>query len=60
MVMDTQTPQPEQVTTTIATFYQWADTPTTVGLIFALAGAVFVGIYVIRRLRGARGAEKKV
>ena len=28
-----------------------ADTPTTVALIFALAGAVFVGIYIIRRLR---------
>jgi flagellar biogenesis protein FliO len=58
--MDTQSAQPSQVTTTIATFYHWVDTPTTVALIFALAGAVFVGIYVIRRLRGSRGAEKKV
>lgn len=57
--MNDQSAQPEQVTTTIATFYHWVDTPTTVSLIFALAGAVFVGIYVIRRLRGNRSAEKK-
>lgn len=41
----------EQVTT-IGTIYQWADTPTTVALVFALAGAVLIGIYIIRRLRG--------
>jgi len=49
----------EQVTTTVATFSQWADTPTTVGLIFALAGAIFVGIYIIRRLRGSKGPDKQ-
>ena len=54
--MEAQTAQPEQVTTTIGTFYQWADTPTTVALIFAMAGAFFVGIYIIRRVRG--GAKK--
>jgi flagellar biogenesis protein FliO len=48
----------EHVTTTVATFSQWADTPTTVGLIFALAGAIFVGIYIIRRLRGGKAAGK--
>ena len=55
-------PASEQVTTTIGTFYQWAvaDTPTTVALIFALAGAIFVGIYLIRRLRSAHSADKKV
>jgi flagellar biogenesis protein FliO len=58
--MEAQPPQTEHVTTTVATFYQWADTPTTVGMIFALAGAVFVGIYIIRRLRGSKSADKKV
>ena len=52
-------PASEQVTTTIGTFYQWVDTPTTIALIFALAGAIFVGIYVIRRVRGSKGADKK-
>ncbi len=49
----------EQVTTTVGTFSQWADTPTTVGLIFALAGAIFVGIYIIRRLRRGARADKQ-
>ncbi len=57
--MDTQPPPTETVTTTMGAFYHWVDTPTTVALVFALAGAVFVGIYVIRRLRG-KGANKKV
>ncbi len=51
--MEAQTAQPEQVTTTIGSFY---DTPTTVALIFAVAGAFFVGLYVIRRIRG--GSKK--
>jgi flagellar biogenesis protein FliO len=46
-----QPTQTEQVTTTTATFYQWVDTPTTVALVFAMAGAIFVGIYIIRRIR---------
>ena len=52
----------EQVTTTVGTFSQWAltDTSTIVALIFAFAGAVFVGIYLIRRLRTVHGADKKV
>ena len=52
----------EQVTTTVGTFSHWGltDTPTIVALIFAFAGAVFVGIYLIRRLRNAHGADKKV
>ena len=57
--MEPQPVQTEHVTTTIGTVYQWADNPTTVGLIFALAGAVFVGIYIIRRRRGSKAAEKK-
>jgi hypothetical protein len=57
--MDTQSAQSEHVTTTIQTIYQWADTPTTVGMIFGLAGAVFIGIYIIRRLRGSRAAANK-
>ena len=58
--MDIQPAHPEQVTTTVGTFYQWADTPTTVAMVFALAGAVFVAIYIIRRLRGSKGPDKKV
>jgi flagellar biogenesis protein FliO len=52
----------EQVTTTVGTFSQWAvaDAPMVIALIFALAGAIFVGIYLIRRLRGAHSADKKV
>jgi hypothetical protein len=51
----------EEVTTTIGTFYQWAvaDAPTTIALIFALAGAIFIGIYLIRRLRAVHAADKK-
>ena len=56
--MEAQPAQPENVTTTIGTIYQWVDTPTTVALIFALAGAIFVGIYVIRRLRGGKSPDK--
>ena len=57
--MEAQTAQPEQVTTTIGTFYQWVDTPTTVALIFALAGAFFVGIYIVRRVRNGGNIDKK-
>ncbi len=45
-------PTSEQVTTTVGTFYHWVDTPTTVALVFAMAGSCFIGIYIIRRLRG--------
>ena len=50
--METQPAPTEQVTTTMGAFYQWVDTPTTVALVFAMAGAVFLGIYMIRRVRG--------
>jgi hypothetical protein len=50
--MDTQSTQTEQVTTTIGAFWHWVDTPTTVALIFGLAGAIFLGIYILRRIRG--------
>jgi hypothetical protein len=56
--METQPAPPEQVTTTIGAFYQWVDTPTTVALVFAMAGAVFVGIYIIRRLRSKNPDNK--
>jgi hypothetical protein len=51
----------EQVTTTVGTFSHWGltDTPTIVALIFALAGAIFVGIYLMRRLHAAHGGDKK-
>jgi len=50
----------EQVTTTTGTFSHWAvtDTPTTVALIFAVAGAIFIGIYLLRRLRGDKTSGK--
>jgi O-antigen/teichoic acid export membrane protein len=56
--MNTLSAQTEQVVTTVGTFYQWADTPTTVALVFGLAGAVFLGIYFIRRIR-SKDATKK-
>jgi hypothetical protein len=56
--MTMQSPPTEQVTTTIGAIYQWANTPTTVVLIFALAGAFFLGIYMIRRLRGKNPNRK--
>jgi len=54
-----QPTQTEQVSTTIGTFIQWADTPTTVALVFGLAGAFFLGIYMIRRIR-RQSPDKKV
>jgi hypothetical protein len=57
--MDTQPAQSEQVTTSIGAFYQWADTPVTVALIFGLAGAIFIGIYAIRRVRAAKSPSKQ-
>jgi flagellar biogenesis protein FliO len=56
--MDTQPAQSEHVTTTVGAFYQWADTPMTVALIFALAGAIFIGIYAMRRMRTPKSADK--
>jgi hypothetical protein len=57
--MDTQPAQVEQVVTTTGSFYQWADTPTTVALVFGLAGGIFLAIYMIRRIRG-KGADKEI
>ena len=56
--MESQPATTEQVTTTVGTFYHWVDAPTTVALVFALAGACFVGIYIIRRLRGKNDNKK--
>jgi hypothetical protein len=50
---------PEQVVSTTGTLYQWVDTPMSVALVFGLAGAVFLGIYFIRRIR-SRGAIKTI
>jgi hypothetical protein len=57
--MDTTPPTAnEQVVTTIYAIYQWADTPTTIALVFGLAGAVFLGIYMLRRIRGKSSVQK--
>ena len=57
--MNTPPPETVQVVTT-STYYSWVDTPTTVALVFALAGAIYLGIYCLRRIRhrGQRGAAK--
>ncbi len=39
------------VTTTTGIVQQWVDTPMAVALIFGLAGAFFIGIYFLRRLK---------
>ena len=46
-------PTPEIVTT--STVYTWVNNPMIVALIFALAGAIFISIYFLRR----RGAKNK-
>ncbi len=47
------------ITTTIGTIAKWADTPTTVALVFALAGSTYLGIYALRRLRQRTQAKGK-
>jgi len=49
----------EQVVSTTGAIYQWVDTPMSVALVFGLAGAVFLGIYFIRRIRN-RGVIKTI
>jgi hypothetical protein len=56
--METQPAQTEQVVTVVGTFQKWVDTPTTVALVFGLAGAIFLGIYVIRRIRRTNSGKK--
>ena len=46
--------QPAQTVTT-ETFYQWVNVPIAVALLFGLAGAFFLGIYFIRRIRAKNG-----
>jgi len=41
----------EVVTTTTGVFYQWIDQPLAVAMIFGVAGAFFIGIYLLRRKR---------
>ncbi len=48
----TPTLETAQVVTTTGALYTWPDTPTTVALLFALAGAIFLAIYALRRIRG--------
>ncbi len=40
--------QTDEVVTT-STVYAWVDNPIIVALIFALAGAIFISIYFLRR-----------
>ena len=47
------------VTATVGVVYSWIDTPMAVALLFALAGAVFIGIYILRRIRKAPGTENQ-
>jgi hypothetical protein len=46
------------VTESVTTFSQWIDAPVAVALLFGLAGAFFVGIYLIRRARERRMGTK--
>jgi predicted permease len=39
-------------TLTTETYYPWIDVPLAVALFFCLAGAFFIGIYILRRIRG--------
>ncbi len=41
--------QAADTVTTTTTVYQWNNIPMIVGLFFAVAGAFFIGIYVLRR-----------
>jgi hypothetical protein len=48
---------PVDVTTT--TFYSWINAPMVVALLFGFAGAVFIGIYILRRIRKTPGTENQ-
>jgi hypothetical protein len=56
--MNQQPDQTAQVLTT-ETFYQWINLPIAIALLFGLAGAFFLGIYILRRIRG-KSATKDV
>jgi hypothetical protein len=47
-------PATTQVVTTTGATYGWPDTPATIGLLFGLAGTVFIAIYILRRIRSSR------
>jgi predicted permease len=49
--MTTPSDQTAQVLTT-ETLYQWINVPLAIALLFGLAGAFFLGIYILRRIRG--------
>ena len=49
--MDKTPDQTTETLTTTGAFYTWIDTPMAIALLFALAGTIFVGIYLLRRLR---------
>ncbi len=48
----TPTPGTAEIVTTTGTLYTWPDAPTSAALLFALAGAIFLAIYALRRIRG--------
>jgi hypothetical protein len=50
-------PPPSTVDVTTTTIYSWVNTPMIVALLFAFAGAVFIGIYILRRNRKPPGTE---
>ncbi len=52
-----QPPQPAEVVTTIGTISSWVNTPVAVALLFALAGAVFIGIYSLRRILAKKSIQ---
>jgi hypothetical protein len=44
-------PTTTTTTTTVGLIYSWVNTPLAVALLFGLAGAFFISIYVLRRSR---------
>ncbi len=54
--MNNQPDQAAQILTT-ETIYQWNNVPIAIALLFGLAGAFFLGIYILRRIRGKNAAK---
>jgi hypothetical protein len=55
--MNIQAPLFAQVVTTTETVYSWVNPPVALATMFALAGTVFIGIYMLRRVRGHKDAN---
>jgi hypothetical protein len=51
------TPDSTDVTVTTGVVSSWLSTPMIVALLFAMAGAIFIGIYILRRIRKPSGTE---